>query len=242
LSLTIFAAHGVMAAGTFCEQGHRFVKMPFTLKDIFKRHVFMTKFIVITLVSLIAGISMASESTKPYPLQNKQRVFSTDGFSFLPPQGSKWLEEFDKNQITYFKQTDLNVVSFYAGTLQGRLRSKLSTKKALLAFIRIKKDEWGKDARYFDTSSSFQIEDKNESCVRYQLSAHDRGAKNKAGHDFLLMHANGRFCVHPQDSSAVVDIYYSLRHIPQFNPKDLIAEGEIFLQSLQFASSPKHRP
>jgi hypothetical protein len=198
----------------------------------------VTKFIAVALAAVVAGLAAAAAPSEPSPLQSRQRVSSTHGHSFLPPQGSNWLEQSGENQITYLKRTDPKTVSFYAGALEGKLRTKLSTKEALVAFVRSKKDEWGNDGRYSDTSSSFQVEGENESCVRYQLSAHDHSANNKAGHNFLVMQATGRFCVHPQDRAVAVDIYYSVRHVPQFDPKDLIAEGEEFLQSLQIATSP----
>lgn len=198
----------------------------------------ITKFIAVAVATVVAGLAVAAAPSEPSPLQSQQRVSSAYELSFLPPQGSNWFEQLGENQITYFKRTDPKTVSFYAGTLVGKLRSKLSTKEVLVAFVRSKKDQWGNDGRYSETSSSFQVEDKNESCVRYQLSAHDLGANNKAGHDFLMMQTTGRFCVHPQDRTVAVDIYYSVRHVPQFDPKDFIAEGEAFLQSLEFATSP----
>ena len=198
----------------------------------------ITKFIAVAVATVVAGLAAAAAPSEPSPLQSRLRVSSTHGLSFLPPQGSNWLEQFGQNQITYLKRTDPKTVSFYAGAIEGNLRSKLSTKEALVAFVRSKKDDWGNDGRYSDTSSSFQVEGKNESCVRYQLSAHDRGIDNKADHGFLVMQATGRFCVHPQDRTVAVDIYYSVRHVPQFDPKNFIAEGEEFLQSLQFATSP----
>ena len=198
----------------------------------------ITKFIAVIVATVVSGLAMAAAPSEPSPLQSRQRVSSTHGLSFLPPQGNNWLEQFGENQITYLKRTNPKMVTFYAGVLEGKLRSKLPTKESLVAFVRSKKDEWGNDGRFSDTSSSFQIEGKNESCVRYQLSAHDRGANNKAGLDFFVMQASGRFCVHPKDRTVAVDIYYSVRYVPQFDPKEFIAEGEEFLQSLQFATSP----
>jgi hypothetical protein len=141
----------------------------------------ITKFIAVAATTVVAGLAVAAAPSEPSPLQSRQRVSSTQGLSFLPPQGSNWFEQFGENEITYLKRTDPKTVSFYAGVLEGKLRSKVSTKEALVAFVRSKKDQWGNDGRYSDTSSSFKVEGKNESCVRYQLSAHDRGANNNAG-------------------------------------------------------------
>lgn len=168
------------------------------------------------------------------PTETRQRVVSTLGFSFVPPQGPNWSEQFGKNQSTYLKKTDPAIVSFYAGALEGKLRSQLTDKDALVAFVRSKKDQWGNDSRYSNISTSFQIEEKNDSCVRYRMAAHDRDAKNKGSNPFLLMQAVGRFCVHPQDRANAVDMFYSIRHVPIFDPGKLSTEGETFVQSLAF--------
>lgn len=161
------------------------------------------------------------------------RVISAYGFSFLPPQGSGWHERFENQQITYFKETDPAEVSFFMGALDGKLRSKLTTNDELVAFVRSKKDQWGSDGRYSDISVSFTIDNDTKSCVRYRMKAHDRYAKNKGDNAFLIMQSIGQFCVHPKDRSNAVDIYYSVRYVPSFDPKSLIAEGEVFLNSLR---------
>jgi hypothetical protein len=163
------------------------------------------------------------------------RIHSSNGFSFLPPQGSGWTEEFGESEILYLKQTDERTVSFYAGALEGRLVSLVDTDAALLAFVRAKKDQWGVNGRYFDTSSSFRIEEQQSSCVRYSLAASDRGAKNREGLSFLTMQVFGRFCVHPENRTTAVDVYYSVRRPPSLDVRPFLVEGETFLDSLQFA-------
>lgn len=180
---------------------------------------------------LIATVSLAALASSAE--SDSRRVFSTLGFSFLPPHGPDWKEQFENQQITYFKETDPGKVSFYMGALEGKLRSKLATKDDLVAFVRAKKDQWGTDGRYSDTSTSFSIEEGNDSCVQYRMKANDRNAKNKGDNAFLVLQAIGRFCVHPKDRSSAVDIYYSLRYAPAFDPTALIPEGETFVQSLR---------
>jgi hypothetical protein len=173
------------------------------------------------------------------PLKDRQRVLSTHGFSFLPPQQSGWLEKFGKNEITYFKETDPAIVSFYTQAIEGEYPAAPSTEAELLAFVRSKKDDWGREGRYSDTSSSIAIEESEKSCVSYWVSAHDRAPTNKGNHEFLVLHTAGRFCLHPQTRSAGVDIFYSVRHIPNFDATALFAEGESFVKSLQFQTPPQ---
>ncbi|MBZ0170521.1 hypothetical protein MELA_01255 [Candidatus Methylomirabilis lanthanidiphila] len=198
----------------------------------------VTRFLSVALAIVLAGFAIRASASDFVPRTSRERIFSTNGFSFLPPQGSTWLEKFGKSEITYLKKTDSRMVSFYVGALEGRLRSTLESKEALVAFVRSKKEQWGEPGRYSDTSSSFAIEDENDSCVRYRLSASDRNAPNKGSHEFLVMRVIGRFCQHPQDKSAAVDVFYSARYVPAFDAKELFAEGEQFLQSLQFSKTP----
>lgn len=198
----------------------------------------ITRFMSVALFTALLGCAPSTEALSPAPVQSRERVFSTEGYSFLPPQGSNWHEEFGKNEILYTKQTDIQDVTFYAGAVERKVISSLPNKDALVAFARLKKNEWGDDGRYANISSTFKVEAEQESCVRYWLSANDRKAKNKGGHEFLVMIAVGRFCLHPQDRTAAVDVFYSVRHVPQFDPRDLMAEGEEFLKSLQFSKLP----
>lgn len=187
------------------------------------------------IAAVIAGCA-PQKTALDRPARGAERIFSSTGFSFLPPRGSNWTEDFGENQILYVKQTDVETVSFYAGALEGPLSSKLADKEALIAFVRSRrKDEWGEPGRYSDTVSKFHIEEEQEACVRYSLSAKDRGAKNLGKRDFLLMLSVGRFCLHPEDRTVAVDIYYSVRHAPQFDPRALVAEGDEFLEGLRFS-------
>jgi hypothetical protein len=189
---------------------------------------------LIMLLTIAMGCARSEEeANRPRP--DADRIHSSNGFSFLPPQGSDWTEKFGESEILYLKQTDQRTVSFYAGALEGRIVSQVDTDAALLAFVRAKKDQWGVDGRYFDTSSSFRIEEQQRSCVRYSLAASDRGAKNKERLAFLTMQVFGRFCVHPENRTTAVDVYYSVRHPPSFDARPFLVEGETFLDSLQFA-------
>ena len=189
---------------------------------------------LIMLLTVVMGCTKSAE--EDLSAVGPDRIHSSNGFSFLPPQGSGWTEEFGKSEITYLKQTDQRAFSFYAGALEGAIASQVDTDAALLAFVRAKKEQWGVDDRYFDISSSFKIEEKNRSCVRYSLVGNDRDAKDKEGFAFLTMQAFGRFCVHPENRATAVDLYYSVRHPPGFDARSFLVEGETFIDSLQFSS------
>lgn len=76
-------------------------------------------------------------------------------------------------------------------------------------------------------------------CHRYDAEAEDRGVPQFEGTLFILeMH--GLTCLHPDLSAAFVDIQYSQRRLATEPPVDMTAEGEAFIQSLEF--SPLVRP
>ena len=196
----------------------------------------LTTIALLVLGTILSGCAPSAEEADRLPAAD--RIHSSTGFSFLPPSGSSWTEKFGKNEIVYLKRTDPDVVSFFAGALEGRLVSDLEDKDVLLTFVRSKKDQWGNDGRYSNMTSSFQIEEVQDTCVRYQLTANDRGARNLGSQEFLVMTTVGRFCRHPEDPMAAVDIYYSVRHVPAFDPQAHLVEGEDFLSSLQFSPLP----
>jgi hypothetical protein len=172
--------------------------------------------------------------------QGQGRIHSTLGFSFRPPLDKDWTEEFGKNEVMYTKMTDPGTVSFFVGAVDVQLHGPLPDQKALTGFVRQQKDQWGPDGRYTDVSSSFLPEAAQPSCVRYRMTANDHGAHNRGSHDFLSLHVVGRFCTHPQDPKVAVDIFYSARHIPGYDARQLGAEGEKFLDSLAFDTLPAH--
>jgi hypothetical protein len=145
-----------------------------------------------------------------------------------------WTEVFRNNKLEYSKKTDPGVVTFLAGAMDVKLHTPFPDREALAAFVRAKKDDWGTDGRYSVVSTSFLPEAQQPSCVRYRMTVHDHGANNRGSHAFLSMHIAGRFCTHPQNPNAAVDIFYSTRHIPGYDATDLHTEGEAFIDSLAF--------
>jgi hypothetical protein len=197
----------------------------------------IAKIVIVGLMGFTAGCGR-TDASGAAPQRNG-RIDSTLGFSLLPPRGEGWSEEIDKGRIMYSKKTDPAVVSFFAGALEIKLQDPLPDKETLAAFVRTKKDEWGTDGRYTHVSSSFLAEAQHVSCVRYEMTANDHGANNRGTHEFLLMHVVGRFCTHPRNPRTGVDIFYSARHIPDYDARSLSAEGEAFLRSLAFNTPSK---
>jgi hypothetical protein len=196
---------------------------------------------IITLSLLIATAACTKADASDIPSPSPARIRSPLGFSFMPPPGKDWRENFGANKVEYLKKTDPAVVTFYAGALETTLPAPLTDPAMLAAFVKARKNEWGSDSRYTDITSSFLPDPQQPSCVRYRMTAHDHGAKNRGSHPYLLMWAAGRFCTHPNNPNAAVDLYYSTRHIPHYDARALNAEGHAFLDSLALDDAQAHQ-
>lgn len=199
----------------------------------------ITRLAVICVIALAAGCERAHTAESQPP--SRMRVQSTDGFSFLPPHGGDWTEEFDRCQISYSKRTDPSKVSFYALAGNCKLDSPLREPEDVVEFVRKRKDEWGTDGRFTDIETSFIPEAANPLCVRYRMDVHDNGANNKGDHPYLIVKVVGRFCKSRHDPKAIVDLSYSVRHVPGYDDSAYRAEGEAFLDSLRI-ETPIDRP
>jgi hypothetical protein len=185
------------------------------------------------LAALVILAATACDADPPVPAG---RVRSTYGYSLQPPSGDGWTEHFGKNETTWGKKTDASRVTFVAGTDEHRTAAPLATDDALLAYARKMTAVAGDDGsgRYSGLTENHAIAPDQPTCVDYRIASLDHGAKNLGGHDALPMLTRGRFCVHPDDRTAAVNVYYSIRHVPGFEIGALEAEGEALLRSLEF--------
>lgn len=187
------------------------------------------------LVVLLAASACAAEpATPPADAKARARLRSSEGFSVLPPQGPEWGVAYKGKDVLYVRRTDPDQVSFFVGATDGRLAAKLASPEALLSHVRAKKSQWGGDGRYEVLRETYAADPQHPDCVDYDLSARDRGASNKGRHDYLVMDTRGRFCLHPQAPTSMIDVYYSVRYVPGYDAAALVAEGAAFLDSLEF--------
>lgn len=202
----------------------------------------MTRLAMLCVIALATGCGRADSSENIPPEQ--VRIRSTLGFSLLPPPGTGWTEEFKRCQIHYSKKTDPDKVSFFAIANECKLDFQPTSQEDLIAFVSKKKDEFLTDERYTNISTSFQPATGKTSCVRYRMVVNDNRASNKGRHAFLLLKVAGRFCTHPENPGAAVDLAYSIRHVPGYDASKDVAEGEAFLDSLRFEApaSPQAGP
>ena len=170
------------------------------------------------------------------PSQSREsRIQSTTGFSLAPPS-NLWKEEATNKAVLYHLKTDPSKATFFMGATEIRSPQALDH-DSLMSFVSSKKKHWGDDGRYTHTLEEFERENEQPLCVRYRLYARDTKAKNKANHSHMVLDSVGRICRHPEDSHALMNIYYSIRHAPDFNPTRLVSQGEIFISSLRTEST-----
>ena len=102
------------------------------------------------------------------------------------------------------------------------------------------KEEDIKTGRFHPVSSKFSNQRyRNADCQRYDQSGEDRGVPHYEGSVFIL-EIHGLTCIHPDFQTAFIDIQYSQRRLASEQPTDITAEGEAFIQSLEF--TPLVRP
>lgn len=68
----------------------------------------MKKFLItITVLILSAPYQLACTREDPelYPLKDRKPRVSAEGFSFVPPAGSDWLEQFGEQTILFFNRS-----------------------------------------------------------------------------------------------------------------------------------------
>lgn len=184
---------------------------------------------VAAIVTTAAG-SVAAQGTCP-----ASRICSTLGFSFQPPAGSAWKAEVGREAPGFRRTTNPGQASMYAGAIEVRNNALSGDKDALVSFVRGKKSVWGSDGRFRNVKESYAIEGAHGHCVRYRQTAEDTRAKGQGGNPSLRLLNVGRFCLHPTDRANAVDLFYSIRHAPDFAIGELEAEGESILDSLRFS-------
>jgi hypothetical protein len=187
------------------------------------------------LVALVIAGTSGCQARDPLPVP-EGRLRSTEGYSIQPPTGDDWTQEGASTETMWFKNTDVARVSFLTGAAEQPLASPLTDDDALLAFARKLTAMAGDDrsGRYSGLKTQYAIAADQPSCVDYRIESLDHGARNIGGHDALTMITRGRFCVHPDDRKAGVDLFYSIRHAPGVDIEAMTAEGEAFLRSLVF--------
>jgi hypothetical protein len=189
-----------------------------------------TILVVVTLFLMAAG-SASAQGVCP-----ESRICSTLGFSFEPPNGSKWRTGFGTTVIQFYRTLDPFRATMHAGAVEGQTRGTYGSADELVVFVRGMKSQWGSDGRYRNIKELYTVEGEQSNCVRYRLYAEDTGANSRGAYPSLPLLSVGRFCLHPKVRTHAVDLYYSIRHAPDFGVVELEAEGEALLGSLQFTS------
>src|SRR4051812_4017454 len=103
---------------------------------------------IVTLSLLIATAACTKADASDILLPSPARIRSPLGFSFMPPPGKDWNENFGAKKVEYLKKTAPAVVTFYVGALETTLPTPLTDPAMLAAFVKARKNEWGSDGRY----------------------------------------------------------------------------------------------
>jgi len=173
-------------------------------------------------------------ATDRAPLANREPRISSLGFSFIPPPGANWVEEFGENEIKYIKQIDPAISTLFGGATELQTQLTFATPEKFREYITAKRKPTESVPRFTNTKASYSLEPSIAPfCVRYKEQFEDRGAKNRYGRPFLVVFNHGIICLHPENPKVSVDIYYSYRYPPDKIDKGIMSEGEEFINSLK---------
>lgn len=201
---------------------------------------------------LFAGAAAASCAVAPslIPIPDPTQRLEFQGFSILPPQGANW---FVAPPELRQKQGEGIVASF------GKILTPPSMTHTTFATVRAAtvppppSSVSRTEILQHIAQNMMKSDDRNRvvarkvsedrvlgsDCLRYDVTAEDRGVPGYAGAIFIL-DLHGFFCLHPDSPSSLIDIQYSERKLPQEKPhSSLEAEGEAFLKSLRFTTFEK---
>jgi len=189
------------------------------------------------LFSILLIASCSEKNPTMTPLHDRGERKSDLGFSFIPPPGEGWLEDFKMNTVRYLKKTDPQKYSFFTGTTEYRTKMKFETPEKYLDFIKNKRRVIDNDnsSRFKNSQGSYKLVPSIAPlCVRYEEHCEDHGAKNLNGKKFLILENFGLMCLHPDNPTVGVDIYYSERSLENEQNQVYRNEGEEFINSLKF--------
>ncbi len=204
----------------------------------------MKRYLLITLLLLIVLIlsinSSAACNNDRVPLVDRKPRISTLGFSFIPPPGTNWVEEFGEHSIKYIKKMEPIDGTLFGTVTELQTQQTFPTPDALKQYITNKRKPNTTPPRYANTKTSYSLEPRIAPfCVRYQEQFEDWGANNLSRRSFLIVVNHGLICLHPENPKVLVDILYSYRCPPANKDKRLISEGEEFINSLKMLLSNK---
>ena len=194
---------------------------------------------IIILTVILSGC-MAS-AMRLTPVTESNRHLEYNGFSVTAPIGGGW--GFTTPGVQPFtttlgkrggSKTHTLVASIGIGNLPKMPPEELFGK------LKENKRNETQTGRFRPVSFKTSIEEyRNAECQRYDATMEDRDVPHYEGTVFLL-DIHGLTCLHPDNPGTFVDIQYSQRRLATEDPVDITAEGEAFLQSLEF--TPLVRP
>lgn len=181
------------------------------------------------------------------PITDPTRRFEFEGFSILPPKGENWfmpsVELLQKQGVTngvqFWKMltppsvthTIVANVSAVKVPMPSRSRAEL-----LQELAQVKEREMSTGRHRLISIKTTLDNSLGSDCLRYDVSAEDRGALVNQGSVYIL-DTHGFACLHPDITSYLIEAEYSQRRLQGEQPLSLEAEGEAFLKTLVFTKS-----
>lgn len=180
-------------------------------------------------------ISTGSNARNVTPLNDRKPRQSTLGFTFVPPPGNNWLEEFKDDTVLYMKATSNKTNSFFASATEFHTKTPFPTANDFLNFVKSSRIPKTSSERFKNAQWQYKL-DLNFApfCVRYHEKYEDHGTKYLNKRKYLIVENFGLFCLHLENKEVGVNIYYSERYEEGYENLSLHKEGYEFINSLKF--------
>ena len=203
--------------------------------------------VALGVVALVAGCATVPALT---PITDPTQRYQFRGFSVLPPQPSTYWYLISPSGPkvkagAFARQVDPSIPislthvqthTIRAVVISGDLGAKrFNNPEGFVRFVEQQKEENPR----FRVLESKHIQDTSlgEYCVRSDVLVEDHGVPGFAGSVFYMVR-HVLNCIHPDYPNVVVQVGYSQRAASKSDFKKLDAEGEPFIQSLQFTKIP----
>jgi len=209
-------------------------KSPRGIAIVGQRRHELRRLLLVGFLLLATGLKTANAEDVGTPVVDRNPIISSLGFSFVPPGGDNWYEEFKEGRINYYKKMNPSMGSMLGGATEYRTKMTFSTPDEFRQWLASRRNPQDTPPRYRTRNAKYILEPQiGPFCVRYIEEYEDSEAKNLLGQKFLVLFNFGVTCVHPQSPDAIVDIYYSYRYPPDNRNSGLVSEGESFVNSLK---------
>ncbi len=194
-----------------------------------------TALLLLYVVILFSACSQKSITDKYRPISNHKARVNTLGFKISPPPGNNWFEKHVDNTLWYIKKT--SSPSYLLTSRATEIQELLSfhDQHDFIEHVKKTKIQKGTTGNYKNTTFTYTLQDSiSDFCLKYYYSFEDHSDKYSISDTYVITKESGYYCMHPEKSSAGIDIFYQEKFYQNSKATSYRVEGERFVNSLTF--------